>query len=41
MMNIIKNDGEPTTADEHNKKWLIEVGSETGIEEEEGYANKN
>ena len=41
MMNIIKSDGEPTTADEHNKKWLIEVGSETGIEEEEGYANKN
>ncbi len=36
----VKNDGEPTTADEHNEQWLIEVGSETGIEEEKEYANK-
>jgi len=37
----VKNDGEPTTADEHNEQWLIEVGSETGIEGEKEYANKN
>ena len=34
-------DGEPTTADEHNKKWKNEVGSETGIETEENYDGKN
>jgi len=38
---INETDGEPTTADEHNEQWLIEVGSETGIEEEKKYANKN
>ena len=41
MMNIIKSDGEPTTADEHNNKWLNDIGSETGIELEDNYVNKN
>lgn len=41
MMDIIENDGEPTTADKHNKKWKNEVGSETGIEMESRYVNKN
>jgi len=41
MMNIIENDGDTTTADKYNQEWENQIGSETGIEMESQYANKN